>query len=170
MSGSRSSVRAQGDQKGSHRSGLWHYGRRLAVGWRIFWLELHAQHSVVLYRQCHHVIGCEHSMGLRWFVQRWYHGLYGTRGATAVLVSYMPVTEAWVAAGVWPWAFFASMLISIIIGVAALRLMPKGRNRLWVVGLWLSSDFLCRVGFISKPRLIEAVNPAGTGFLGAGYL
>ena len=153
MSGSRSSVRAQGDQKS--RIGLAYgiIGRGLAVGWRILWLELHAQHSAVLYRQCHHVIGCEHSVGLRWFVQRRHHGLYGTWGAHGrfgiIYAGDRGLGRGWCMA----LGLFASMLISIIIGVAALRLMPKGNNRLWVVGSWLSSDFLCRVGFIFRPRL-----------------
>ena len=118
MSGSRSSVRAQGDQKA--RIGL-AYGimavALLLVGAYFGWNYML---SILLF--C--IVSAIMSLGVN--IQWGYAGLFNAGimgftalgGLTAVLVSYMPVTEAWVAAGVWPWAFFASMLISIIIGVA----------------------------------------------------
>lgn len=167
MSGSRSSVRAQGDQ--TVRIGL-AYGliavALLLVGAYIGWNYML---SILLF--C--IVSAIMSLGVN--IQWGYAGLFNAGimgftalgGLTAVLVSYAPVNEAWAAAGIWPWAFFASMLISILIGVVALRILPKGNNRLWVVGLIaFVGFFVSRWFYFQATPLIEAVNPAGTGFLG----
>lgn len=94
-------------------------------------------------------------------------GFVALGGLAAVLVSIPPVPEAWAAGGM-------GILLGLLIGAATIagavllwKKLPPGKLRglvivaFLIVGFWL-------YGRIFSPAVsaVEAVNPAGTGFLG----
>ena len=94
-------------------------------------------------------------------------GFVALGGLGAVIVSMPPVGEAWAAGG-------ARVLLALAVGigtiVAAIKLwgrMAKGRMRgLAMLVLLIAGFFLFRAIFDPAVDAIEAVNPAGTGYLG----
>ncbi|MEL6700219.1 MAG: branched-chain amino acid ABC transporter permease [Pseudomonadota bacterium] len=94
-------------------------------------------------------------------------GFVALGGLAAVLVGMQPVPEAWAAGG-------GRMIVALILGagtiVAALfawQRMAPGRTRNWVVAAIVVFGWLAYRFFFDPARdAIEAVNPAGTGFLG----
>lgn len=94
-------------------------------------------------------------------------GFAALGGIVAVLLSHEPVIEAWSASQPWIWSFLFSILVSVLLGYAVLRLMPKSRARYWTITAVSIVGFLVsRWLYFQATPLIEAVNPAGTGFLG----
>ena len=167
MSGSRSSIRAQGSQ-----------ATRIAMAYGLIAIALIAvgmlQSWNVMFSMLHLcIISAVMALGVN--MQWGYAGLFNAGimgfaalgGLTAVLATFLPVGDAWEAAGASVWVFFGSILVAVGLGVGALRFMPKGRNRAWVVGLIsVVGFFVARWFYFQATPLIEAVNPAGTGFLG----
>ncbi|MGB5558361.1 MAG: branched-chain amino acid ABC transporter permease [Paracoccaceae bacterium] len=94
-------------------------------------------------------------------------GFVALGGLGAVIVSMPPVGEAWAAGG-------ARVLLALAVGagtiVSAIVLwgrMAKGRTRgLAILALLIAGFFLFRFVFDPAVDAIEAVNPAGTGYLG----
>jgi len=94
-------------------------------------------------------------------------GFVALGGLAVVLVTEAPVPEAWAAGG-------GRMLLSLGFGIAFLaaagvvfRRMARGRKRaLTMTVLLFGGFFLYRALFNPAAEAIEAVNPAGTGFLG----
>ncbi len=94
-------------------------------------------------------------------------GFVALGGLGAVIVSMPPVGDAWAAGGV-------RVLLALAVGagtiVSAIMLwgrMAKGRTRgLTILVLLIAGFFLFRFIFDPAVDAIEAVNPAGTGYLG----
>ncbi|SNT08546.1 branched-chain amino acid ABC transporter permease [Tropicimonas sediminicola] len=94
-------------------------------------------------------------------------GFVALGGLATVLVSMPPVGEAWAAGGLRMIAALAMGAATVIAGVLTYKRMPKGRNRsLAVLGIFLVGFILYRMLFDPARDLIEAVNPASTGYLG----
>ncbi len=90
-------------------------------------------------------------------------GFVALGGMAVVLTSVDPVDEAWAAGGIR--AIFALVLGAATIA-GAFQLWRRTRNR-WVVALFILVGFII-YRMVRDPAVdaIEAVNPAGTGFLG----
>ena len=94
-------------------------------------------------------------------------GFVALGGLAAVLIAMPPTTEAWAAGG-------AQVLTGLICGAAviaaaafAMRLMPKSHLRtLVMLAILVGGFFLYRAVFDPGVAAVEAVNPAGTGYLG----
>ena len=94
-------------------------------------------------------------------------GFAALGGLATVLVAMPPVSEAWTAGG-------PRLLLSLGLGVGTLiaatwgyRTLPKGRLRTFgLIGFLLVGFFLFRRVFDPSVLLVEAINPAGTGYLG----
>ena len=94
-------------------------------------------------------------------------GFVALGGLGAVLVSMPPVNDAWAAGG-------GRLLLSLVVAIAAIigaivmwRKMPAGRQRnLSVAAIVIVGFILFRQLFDPAVAAIEAVNPAGTGYLG----
>ena len=94
-------------------------------------------------------------------------GFVALGGLAAVLVGMPPVTEAWGAGGL-------RLLLSLALGAATIigaiqiwRRMDAGKTRtIALLGLLVVGFFVFRAVFDPAVEAIEAVNPAGTGFLG----
>lgn len=94
-------------------------------------------------------------------------GFVALGGLGAVLVSMPPVNDAWSAGG-------GRLLISLVVAIAAIigailmwRKMPSGRQRnLTVAAIVVIGFIVFRWLFDPAVAAIEAVNPAGTGYLG----
>ena len=94
-------------------------------------------------------------------------GFVALGGLGAVLVSMPPVNDAWAAGG-------GRLLLSLVVAIAAIigaivmwRKMPAGRQRnLSVAAIVIIGFILFRQLFDPAVAAIEAVNPAGTGYLG----
>ncbi len=98
-------------------------------------------------------------------------GFVALGGLAAVLVTEAPVPEAWAAGG-------SRMMLSLAFGVALLvgatllyqRLAPGRLRALVMTVVLVGGYFAYRALFVPAADAIEAVNPAGTGFLGgAGF-
>lgn len=88
-------------------------------------------------------------------------------GMTAVLVSYPPVSEAWQAGAAGLGASVLALVATAIITSLLYRRLAAGRRRVWLVSLTAFAGYLViRSLFSEAVLLIEAVNPAQTGFLG----
>ena len=123
------------------------------------------------------VIGAIMALGLN--VQWGYAGLFNVGlmgfaalgGIAAVLVSMPPTPEAWQAGGS---GIIASVLLSLATLAVALlvyKRMRRGRARMWAMVLILLGGYLItRQFFDPAVELIEAVNPAATGYLGGAGL
>ena len=94
-------------------------------------------------------------------------GFAALGGLATVLVAMPPVSEAWTAGG-------PRLLLSLGLGIGTLiaatwgyRTLPKGRLRTFgLIGFLLVGFFLFRRVFDPSVLLVEAINPAGTGYLG----
>ncbi|PWE33651.1 branched-chain amino acid ABC transporter permease [Maritimibacter sp. 55A14] len=94
-------------------------------------------------------------------------GFVALGGLATVLVSMPPTTDAWAAGG-------AQVLLGLLTGAAvivaaalALRHLPKSRLRgATVLAILVGGFFLYRWVFDPGVDAVEAVNPAGTGYLG----
>lgn len=93
-------------------------------------------------------------------------GFVALGGLAAVLISMPPTTEAWAAGGV-------RVLLGLVLGAATIAGAIKfnarttGRLRLWgTMGIVIVGFLIYRAVFDPGVALIEAVNPAGTGYLG----
>lgn len=93
-------------------------------------------------------------------------GFAALGGVAAMLVSVPPVPEAWSAGGgLMGLALFA--VIVTIIGIVKLRqLLPRPWRGVMTVILVVAGYFVARSAFDPAVRLIEAIEPAKTGFLG----
>ena len=94
-------------------------------------------------------------------------GFVALGGLGAVIIGMPPVGEAWAAGGV-------RMLASLTVGAATIvgaiftwKRLPKGRMRALSILVILVVGFIVfRALFDPAVKAIEAVNPAGTGYLG----
>jgi branched-chain amino acid transport system permease protein len=94
-------------------------------------------------------------------------GFAALGGLATVLVAMPPVFEAWTAGG-------PRLLLSLVLGIGTLiaatwgyRTLPKSRLRTFgLIGFLLVGFFLFRRVFDPSVLLVEAINPAGTGYLG----
>ena len=94
-------------------------------------------------------------------------GFVALGGLAAVLVAMPPTTEAWAAGGARVLAGLASGAAVIIAAGFVLKSMPKSRTRTLVVLVVLVGGFFAyRWVFDPGVEAVEAVNPAGTGYLG----
>ena len=94
-------------------------------------------------------------------------GFVALGGLATVLVSMPPTTEAWAAGGV---RLISGLLTGAAVIVAAaltFKYMPKSKLRgLIVLVILVGGFFLYRAVFDPGVDAVEAVNPAGTGYLG----
>ncbi|KZY33117.1 branched-chain amino acid ABC transporter permease [Roseovarius sp. HI0049] len=94
-------------------------------------------------------------------------GFVALGGLAAVLVSMPPTTEAWAAGGV---RLISGLLVGAAVIVAAaltFKYMKKSKLRgLVVLVILVGGFFLYRAVFDPGVDAVEAVNPAGTGYLG----
>jgi branched-chain amino acid transport system permease protein len=94
-------------------------------------------------------------------------GFAALGGLATVLVAMPPVSAAWTAGG-------PRLLLSLALGLGTLiaatwgyKTLPKGLLRtVGLVGFLLVGFFLFRWVFDPTVMLVEAINPAGTGYLG----
>ncbi len=94
-------------------------------------------------------------------------GFVALGGLATVIVSMPPTTEAWAAGG-------GGVIVALLLGAGTIfaaaivmRKMPAGRWRtLAVLVLLVGGFFVYRSLFDPAVQLVEAVNPAGTGYLG----
>ncbi len=94
-------------------------------------------------------------------------GFVALGGLAAVLVGMPPVTEAWGAGGLRLLLALALGAATIIGAVQVWRRMATGKMRtLVLLTLLVVGFFVFRAVFDPAVEAIEAVNPAGTGFLG----
>jgi branched-chain amino acid transport system permease protein len=94
-------------------------------------------------------------------------GFVALGGLAAVLISMPPTTDAWAAGG-------AQVLLGLLLGAATVTAailvqtkMAPGRTKvLSLIGVLIIGFFLYRYVFDGGVEAVEAVNPAGTGYLG----
>ncbi|WP_158963531.1 branched-chain amino acid ABC transporter permease [Chachezhania sediminis] len=94
-------------------------------------------------------------------------GFVALGGLAAVLIAMPPTTEAWAAGGL-------GVIVALLLGAATVVLavlvrlrMPKGPLRLLaMLVILIGGFFLYRSVFDPATSAVEAVNPAGTGYLG----
>ena len=94
-------------------------------------------------------------------------GFVALRGLAAVLISMPPTTDAWAAGG-------AQVLLGLLLGAATVTAailvqtkMAPGRTKVFsLIGVLIIGFFLYRYVFDGGVEAVEAVNPAGTGYLG----
>ena len=93
-------------------------------------------------------------------------GFVALGGLAAVLISMPPVTEAWAEGGVRTIGGLLIGLGAVVATIYAQRRF-KGHAKLWgTIIVALIGFFLFRVVFDGGVAAVEAVNPAGTGYLG----
>ncbi|MDQ2088595.1 branched-chain amino acid ABC transporter permease [Marimonas arenosa] len=94
-------------------------------------------------------------------------GFVALGGLATVLVSMPPVGDAWAAGGARVMAGLALGAATIVAAVLLHRHMAAGRARsLAMIALLAGGFFLYRFVFDAGVVAVEAVNPAGTGYLG----
>ena len=94
-------------------------------------------------------------------------GFVALGGLAAVLVSMPPTKDAWAAGG-------AQVLLGLLLGAATITAailcqtkMAPGRNKTFsTLGVLVVGFFVFRYVFDGGVEAVEAVNPAGTGYLG----
>lgn len=94
-------------------------------------------------------------------------GFVALGGLATVLVSMPPTTEAWAAGG-------TGVIVGLLLGAATIvtamlvtKRMPKGRSQtLALIAVLVVGFFVYRAVFDPAVDAVEAVNPAGTGYLG----
>lgn len=98
-------------------------------------------------------------------------GFVALGGLAAVLVAMPPVTEAWAAGGGRMILALLAGAAAVAAGIAAARYLPRGWPRtLGVVVVAAVGFAVYRALFDPAASAIEAVNPAGTGYLGGAGL
>lgn len=94
-------------------------------------------------------------------------GFAALGGFAGIVVSSPPVVQAWQAGG---FGIFIALLLSVVTIIGAIflyRRMPKGRLRaLMLAAVIVGGYFLVRAFFDPAVELIEAIEPAKTGYLG----
>ncbi len=94
-------------------------------------------------------------------------GFVALGGLATVLVSMPPVGEAWAAGGLRVLAGLATGAAVIVAVVLARRTLSEGKARAAVtLVLLVGGFFVYRAVFDPGVEAVEAVNPAGTGYLG----
>ncbi len=94
-------------------------------------------------------------------------GFVALGGLAAVLIGMPPVTEAWAAGGARVLAALAIGAATIAAAVYVWQHMARGWLRTGLLlALLIGGFFIYRAVFDPAVAAIEAVNPAGTGFLG----
>ena len=94
-------------------------------------------------------------------------GFVALGGLAVVLVTEAPVTEAWAAGGGRMMLALAFGLGLLVVAVLLYKRMAAGKLRaLLMTVLLVGGYFAYREIFVPAADAIEAVNPAGTGFLG----
>ncbi|MCB1364670.1 MAG: branched-chain amino acid ABC transporter permease [Rhodobacteraceae bacterium] len=94
-------------------------------------------------------------------------GFVALGGLATVLVSMPPVGEAWAAGGTRVILGLLLGAITIAAAVMVNRRLPRGRVQLLATAVILVGGFfLYRAVFDAGVEAVEAVNPAGTGYLG----
>ena len=94
-------------------------------------------------------------------------GFVALGGLAAVLISMPPTTDAWAAGG-------AQVLLGLLLGAATVtaailvqtKMAPGKTKVLSLIGVLIIGFFLYRYVFDGGVEAVEAVNPAGTGYLG----
>lgn len=131
--------------------------------------------SLTILNYC--VIAAIMALGLN--VQWGYAGLFNVGlmgfaalgGIAAVLVAMPPTQEAWEAGGA---GILTALLMALITTVAAIvaykKLSPGRTRRLVMAAILVVGYFASRYFFDPAVELIEAVNPAKTGYLGGAGL
>ena len=88
-------------------------------------------------------------------------------GLTALLISYAPVLKAWSVGGMSLCATLISLLLTIVAGVLVWKKTAKGKKRSWsLTAVVLTGYLFMRFFYEQGTTVIEAVDPAKTGFLG----
>jgi len=94
-------------------------------------------------------------------------GFVALGGLAAVLVSMPPVEEAWAAGGVQVLSGLVLGAVTVTAAVFIQTKMAPGRIKIYsTVGVLLVGFFVFRHVFDGGVEAVEAVNPAGTGYLG----
>lgn len=94
-------------------------------------------------------------------------GFVALGGVAAVLVAMPPVPEAWSAGGTGVLLGLLLGAVTIIAAVVVYPRLPSGRIRaLGMIVILIGGFFLFRSVFDPAVSAVEAVNPAGTGYLG----
>ncbi len=94
-------------------------------------------------------------------------GFVALGGLAAVLIGMPPVGEAWAAGGLRVILALVLGAATIVAAILAWAKLPKGRVRaLGVFAILVVGFFVYRAVFDPAVEAIEAVNPAGTGYLG----
>ncbi|MBV1867411.1 MAG: branched-chain amino acid ABC transporter permease, partial [Marinosulfonomonas sp.] len=94
-------------------------------------------------------------------------GFVALGGLGAVIVGMPPVGEAWAAGGGRMLAALAVGLATIVGAVLTWKRLPKGGMRaLSILVILVTGFFVFRALFDPAVKAIEAINPAGTGYLG----
>ena len=131
--------------------------------------------SLTILNYC--VIAAIMALGLN--VQWGYAGLFNVGlmgfaalgGMAAVLVAMPPTQEAWEQGGAGILAALLMALITTLVAIVAFKKLPQGRyRRLCIVAILMLGYFVSRYFFDPAVELIEAVNPAQTGYLGGAGL
>ena len=131
--------------------------------------------SLTILNYC--VIAAIMALGLN--VQWGYAGLFNVGlmgfaalgGIAAVLVAMPPTQEAWEQGGAGILAALLMALITTLVAIVAFKKLPQGRyRRLCIVAILMLGYFVSRYFFDPAVELIEAVNPAQTGYLGGAGL
>ncbi len=94
-------------------------------------------------------------------------GFVALGGLAAVLIGMPPVGEAWAAGGLRVILALVLGAATIVAAILAWAKLPRGRARaLGVLVILVLGFFVYRAVFDPAVEAIEAVNPAGTGYLG----
>ncbi len=94
-------------------------------------------------------------------------GFVALGGLACVLVALPPVREAWAAGGLRVVLGLALGAATVIAAILAWARLPAGRMRaLAVAAILIVGFFVFRAVFDPGVAAVEAVNPAGTGYLG----
>jgi branched-chain amino acid transport system permease protein len=98
-------------------------------------------------------------------------GFAALGGMAAVLVAMPPTQEAWDEGGAGILTALLMALITTAAAIVAFKKLPQGRyRRLCILAILMLGYFASRYFFDPAVELIEAVNPAQTGYLGGAGL
>ncbi|WP_121065252.1 branched-chain amino acid ABC transporter permease [Chachezhania antarctica] len=94
-------------------------------------------------------------------------GFVALGGLAAVLIAMPPTTEAWAEGGLGVLTALVLGAATVVAAVLVRKLMPKGLPRaLAMLAVLVAGFFIYRAVFDPATSAVEAVNPAGTGYLG----
>ncbi len=93
-------------------------------------------------------------------------GMVALGGLAVVLVSMPPVPDAWAAGGLGAVAGLCIGAATITLAILAWARLPKGWRGWGVAAILIVGFVFYRMIFAPSTAAIEAVNPAGTGYLG----